>query len=331
MTLLKASILVLLASCLLACEPWGSMQQPTLTYQYSKRPLVDAVLSADGAQALSLSIDGVLSLWDNQSHSLIREWRDFDINETVYYAALSRNKQWAAVAGINYVSFLNVSKGEDLLNWQPRGLDNGVTITVLTLGLSNKDVWLGLSDGSIIHIDLPNKQQSMFTHHKGPIADIKISDNQQTILSSSTDGSVVYWEAKTGLTLNEREQNYRITSLALHQKSSKVFLSDALKSQIVWDLQDPTISRKISYISPARTFQESLFVDDGRKLITASPGHSITLWDVKSGKELNQWQVGSHSSTSTVLAMANGHYTVLHTLSSDGVLAVWDIDIHSIE
>lgn len=325
MILLKVSIVVILASCLLACEPSNSMQEPVSTYHYSKRPLIDAALTTDGSLALILSIDGVLSLWDNQANTLIREWRDFDINENVYYAALSRNKQLAAVAGKTQVSILNVSNGKIMLSWQPQGFDKDATITVLKLGHSDKDVWLGLSDGSIISVDLQNNKQSMFARHQGAVADIKISDNQQTILSSSTDGSVVYWEAANGGIINEREQNHRITSLSIHEASHRVFVSDALKSQLVWDLRKQTIISQLSYFRGARTFRESLFVDDGRKLITASSKHKITLWDVRSGEELNKWQASSHSTASTVLAMANGHYGQLHTLNSDGVLEVWDI------
>ena len=331
MMLLKASIIALLASCLLACEPSNSKQQAISRFQYSERPMVDATLSADGSRALMLSIDGLLSLWDNQSHTLIRVWRDFDLNENVYYAALSRNKQLAAVAGKTHISILNVSSGETLLSWQAKGFDKDATITVLKLGHTDKDVWIGMSDGSIISVDLQNNQQSIFAHHQGPVADINISDNQQHILSSSTDGSVVYWNAANGDMINEREQNYRITSLAIHGASQRVFLSDALKSQLVWSLREQNIISQLSYFRGARTFRESLFVDDGRKLITASSKQKITLWDVKSGEELTQWHTSALSLSSSVFAMAIGHGNQLHTLTSDGVLEVWDIDTQSIK
>jgi WD40 repeat protein len=75
----------------------------------------------------------------------------------------------------------------------------------------------------------------VFAQHQGPIADIKLSDNQQTILSSSTDGSPVYWDTSDGSKVNEREQNYRITSLSTHKARQRIFVSDALKAQLVWD------------------------------------------------------------------------------------------------
>jgi WD40 repeat protein len=106
MILLKASLIIILASSLLACEPSKAMQQPLSSYQYSEQALVDAALTPDGTQALILSIDGILSLWDNQTNTLIKEWRDFDINENVYHAALSRNKQLVAVAGKTKISIL---------------------------------------------------------------------------------------------------------------------------------------------------------------------------------------------------------------------------------
>jgi hypothetical protein len=64
-----------------------------------------------------------LSLCDNQSNTLIREWRDFGINENVYLAALSHNKQLAAVAGKTQVAILQINNGETLLSWQPQGFD----------------------------------------------------------------------------------------------------------------------------------------------------------------------------------------------------------------
>jgi WD40 repeat protein len=325
MILLKTSLIIILASSLLACEPSKAMQQPLSRYQYSEQALVDAAITPDGTQALILSIDGILSLWDNQTNTLIKEWRDFDINENVYHAALSRNKQLVAVAGKTQISILNVTKGETFPSWQPRGFDKDATITVLKLGHSHKNVWIGMSDGSVISVDLENNKQSMFAHHRGPVADIKISDNQQHILSSSTDGSVVYWNASNGSRIKEREQDFRITSLSIHEPSHRVFVSDALKSQLVWDMQEQTIISQLSYIRGVRTFRESLFVDNGRKLITASSKQKITLWDVRSGEELNKWQVTAHSPASIVLAMANGHYGKLHTLNSDGILEVWDI------
>ncbi|MFT4747537.1 MAG: WD40 repeat protein [Congregibacter sp.] len=61
----------------------------------------------------------------------------------------------------------------------------------------------------------------MFAHHQGPVTDIRISDNQQTILSSSTDGTVVYWDISNGKVINELKQNHRITSLSIHEASQK--------------------------------------------------------------------------------------------------------------
>ena len=333
MILLKVAIVLILANCLLACEPENSIPQAKSSHQYSERPLVAAALSSDASQALMLSIDGVLSLWDTHSRTLLRQWHQpaFDINENVYYAALSANQQFVAVAGRTRVSVLSVNKGDTLVSWQPKGFDTDATITVLELGHSNENVWLGMSDGSIITVDLLNNKQSMFAHHQGPVADIQISDNQQKILSSSTDGSVVYWNAADGSVLNEREQNYRITSLAIDPASQRVFLSDALKSQLIWSLSEQNILSQLSYFGGARTFRESLFIDQGRKLITASSKQKITLWQVRSGGELGQWQASAKSMASTVFAMASARYGQVHTLTSDGVLEVWQIDRHIIE
>ena len=169
----------------------------------------------------------------------------------------------------------------------------------------------------------------MFAHHRGPVADIRISVDQQKILSSSTDGSVVYWNAVNGNVINEREQNYRITSLAFHQPSQKVFLSDALKSQFIWDLAQQKVSTQLNYFSGARTFREALFVDNGLKLLTASSKYQITLWDVNTGEELKQLQASAFSTASSIVSMANGHNGQLHTLTSDGVLEIWDINAYS--
>jgi WD40 repeat protein len=327
LSLAKKILLFFLVSITLACEPTSSIDQAIFSHQYGERPLMDAHLSEDASQAITLSIDGVLSIWDNQTHSIIREWHSFDIKENLYLAVLSRNKQLAAVAGKTQISILDVGSGKTLISWRPQGFDKDASITVIALGNSEKNVWLGLSDGTIISVDLKSNKQSMFAHHKGPIADIRLTEDQQHILSSSTDGSVVYWNASDGKILNEREQNYRITSLSIHEASRKVFVSDALKTQIIWDLANEKIVSKLDYFRGARTFRESLFVDNGRKLITASSKQILSLWDVRTGIEISSWNISSSTSSTNVVAMANGHNGQLYTLSSDAILEIWNINI----
>ena len=115
--------------------------------------------------------------------------------------------------------------------------------------------------------------------------------------------------------------------MSIHEASRKVFVSDALKTQIIWDLANEKIVSKLDYFRGARTFRESLFVDNGRKLITASSKQILSLWDVRTGIEISSWNISSSTSSTNVVAMANGHNGQLYTLSSDAILEIWNINI----
>jgi WD40 repeat protein len=320
-------IVVVVTAFLVACNQASTIPiHAKITHKYTQQGLVDAALTKDAEHAVTLTVDRVLSVWDNQTKTLIRQWREFDMSENLYRAAISENKEIVAVAGKKSLSVLNVETGQPRVSWRPAGFNEDASISYLLLDYSGNNVWLGLTDGSIIVVDLLNNKQSMFAQHSGPISAIKLSDNMEYVWSSSTDGSIVYWHSASGKILQQREERHRITSLAIDQTTQKVFSSDALNSHLIWDARNQLVISGLNYVRGLRTFRKSLFFDGGNKLLTTSSKQEVSTWDVRSGDEIMSWQVEAYSMGTTVLAIAEGSFGRVTTLTSDGVLQVWNIN-----
>jgi len=328
--LLSALIICLLST---GCSDPRATLTGQVIKRYSDVPVIDADLSINGDISAIMDINQKLAIWNNETQQLVNAWSAKHFNQVQYHVVLSGDNQVVATAGKNWLSLFSTSTGEKLASWQVSGFDPEATISQLLLDDSGNKIFIGLTEGSVVVVDLAKSQRSQFQLHDGVINKLLLADRGEAVLSGSFDGMVSFWQIDTGESLWQKQQKFRVTGLALDGLKQQVFISDALNSQQILNFSlDQEASQsssqtpvQLDYLQRFRTFRAAIFLSDGRRLVTASSKYQIYLWDVKSGQELAQGNIRSFSMGSTVLDFARDHQGNVISLSSDGVLQRWSI------
>jgi WD40 repeat protein len=154
--------------------------------------------------------------------------------------------------------------------------------------------------------------------HKLPFNHIDISANGRTLITSSLDGSVRFWDTKTGQNTGSLEG--RIFDLG--PKGKRIIVTSLLgdKTAYLWDItknhEIVTLTGHTDGISTVA------YNPDGRMVATGSRDESIRLWDVATGKEKNKL-TGHTGDIKTLVFSPDGH--TLASSSEYGAVRLWDV------
>ena len=312
-------VLLLLNAC---SEPLPKLTS-VFTKQYLNEPLLDAQLSKDATLSVMLSVSQNVLIFDNQSQKLIHQWPKNHFDFQVNMLALSANNKVLGTAGANSVSIWDVTSGELVAKWPVKGFDEDSQISAFYIGQSGEIVLVGMTDGSVLTFDLKNAKQSMFAIHDGAVKKLILTSDSNNIVSGGVDGVVAFWRAVDGKILQSKELPFRITCLAIDDTAQRLFVSDALGEQYIWDLVKQQKVTDLDYFERFRWFRQALFVQ-GNQVLTSSPKRELTLWDINTGKALKLAEIRGFSMGSTTYSMAlDASKERLVTLSSDAILQVW--------
>lgn len=108
--------------------------------------------------------------------------------------------------------------------------------------------------------------------------------------------------------------------------AGEVFISDALKTQQLWNSVTGEVGGELTYLKRHEWFRHALFVTDSSQLITTSPKTQLTVWDLSTLESQDSWSVTGTGFGSTVEAMVLTSPDTLRTLSSDGIVEDWALD-----
>ncbi|MDO6447472.1 WD40 repeat domain-containing protein [Colwellia sp. 1_MG-2023] len=292
-------------------------------HQLTSSALVDADISSDGKYSVILDVKNTVSLWQNSTYSHIKQWPSTMFTHQQYYVMLANNHQWLVVAGKHSVTLISVNGNLKPLTWRVKGFDPDAEISQILINSMGTKVIIGLTEGSIVVVDISNSLKSQFALHDGPVNHLNFSDNEQKLVSASLDGQVIKWDLASGKVIWSNEQPFRITSLAFDDLSQRLFVSDALNNQTFFSINKGQEISSLSYFERNRYFREALFLSSAKKLLTSSSKYQISLWDVMSGKEISQGEIKAYNFGSTVLDFAVNENDDVLTLSSDAVLELW--------
>ncbi|MBU2391938.1 MAG: hypothetical protein KKH70_01105, partial [Gammaproteobacteria bacterium] len=82
-------------------------------------------------------------------------------------------------------------------------------------------------------------------------------------------------------------------------------------------------------LARAQIITAARFSPNGKWLVTGSPSRALILWDVATGKKLQQWQVrailNSRPASAVIHAVAFLNDSQIISESSSGVAEVWEI------
>ena len=325
MSYISRLLLVLLSTFLFGCTDELKDLKAVSFHKFVEVGVVDADLSEDGQLSALLDINQNISIFNNTNKQKMIEYPSSLFKELQYHIVLSGDKSIIASAGKKYITLLSINTGKVIATWQVKGFSEDIQITKILLNYSGDNVYIGLNEGSIVNVDLKYNKRSLHKIHNSSVTKLVMHNNGQSIFSAGNDGTVVQWHAYTGENIFSTELSQRITSLAHDSFNEKVFISDALKAQKIISLTSIESDSSLEYSERFRFFRQAIFLSNGSKLFTASSKFQLSLWDTQSGREIGFGNVRSYNFGSMILDFAVTKHEDVYSISSDGVLEVWNI------
>ncbi|MCP4525294.1 MAG: WD40 repeat domain-containing protein, partial [Aestuariibacter sp.] len=138
------------------------------------------------------------------------------------------------------------------------------------------------------------------------------------------DGLVVRWDKQHKAPEQTLTVPHRVTSLEVGP-DDKVFVSDALETQIIWQSQRNEIISELTYWDRFQWFRVARFAPINQWIITSSPKTELYIWHLANGEPAAQWRAEVQGVGSAILDMRFTNPATLRTITSDGVLQDWDL------
>jgi WD40 repeat protein len=242
--------------------------------------------SPKGLMLASGSSDHTVKLWDAASGRELRTLGGH--SQEVNSVAFSPDgRVLASGSRDNTVKLWDVASGREL-----RTLSGHSMVMSVAFSPDGRVLASGSWDNSIKLWDVASGDElRILSGHSSPVASVAFSSDGHTLASGSYDNTVKLWEVTSGRALG-----------SLSGRSGAEADADTpLSVRAVWSVA---------------------FSPDGHTLASGSWDHSVRLWDVGSGNEL-QTLSGHSSSVNSVAFSPDGH--TLASGSSDHTVKLWEI------
>lgn len=205
-------------------------------------------------------------------------------------------------------------------------------ITSFDLSLDDQLLISGSKDMTIKLWEFPSgKLQQTFSDHYEPIISVGISDNKQTLVTSSVSGKILVWNLKTQalmrslLTNNTWGLEGTIRTAATDRRGQLVASSGWGGILLLQDLQSGKIIRISS--NSLGSEQALAVFPSGKTVVSSSSDGKFQFWDAATGRLTKSFSSGasgsSFESISTLALSFDGR--VMASGGWDGSILLWDL------
>jgi RNA polymerase sigma factor (sigma-70 family) len=254
-------------------------------------------LSPDGRQLACCGYD--VSIWDFETGKLLRELGAGRCSAIAYSPdgtkiAVSREYQ---ATWLIYDS----ATGRELAKWSPEGAKNWTLIASLAFSADGKQL------AALVH---------------------EFREVNPGVLNA-VSSRVRLWDAEKGTagkTLGPIDDD--IAAIALEPTTKQLATIGKDNTIRLWDLATGECQRQISVKKRADSIKALRFSTDGQRCVVCGSGKSLSILNVKDGKELLHIKIGDKNYTSPV-AMAlspDGRTLAYGKLYGESCVRVWDVD-----
>lgn len=322
MLLTRVNLIIIILSLMSLCACQPITPKPEQSFIHSTHGSVDAFLSKDSNWLLVSSQTNQVQLWNLQEQALTYIWQQSSTKHNpVYLTHISAGNEYAALASRTEFSLWNMHSGKNIGYWQVKDSN----IRDIVVNRTGSKVVLGKSNGDILIFNPQTQEQVTFFAHSQKINKISLSDDGQFLISSSNDYTALLWDMNKKAIVQRFVHPQRITQVAISADNQLVFVSSGAYAAIYKRQTGEEVSR-LSPSNHQQSYTAVRFSKGANWLATGSPDRQLMLWQVQTGKLVNQWQVATKQdnpiSGATVYSLAFKDGMILSD-SSSGITEYW--------
>ncbi len=316
-------VVFLVSVQIVACTPEPEPVSDIGRWQLSDKLILSAELSKQGQHTALLFPQGQIAVWDNDAKQKIIEWGAPDVLSDTTMMQLDESGRYLLSANRNVVQIWDSGSSASVGSLNLSAQLGDASITSLTFQRAPFAFVIGTSGGDILFANTRNNEYYLARQHDADVVKLKVS-LEGHVYSAGNDGQVVRWDSQSKTPVQTLTVPHRVTSLEVGA-DSKVFVSDALESQVIWQSQRNEIISELAYWERFQWFRVARFSPVHQWIITSSPKTELFIWQLANGKPVAQWRAEAQGFGSAVLDMRFTNPATLRTITSDGVLQDWDL------
>lgn len=173
---------------------------------------------------------------------------------------------------------------------------------------------------SVALAKVENRPPITLEGHTGTVTRVVFSQDDQLVVSASTDKTAKIWKAIDGKELFTLKGHLDTVITAQFSPDGNLVLTSSLdKTAKIWKVSDGSLVATLSGHTEA--LQDAIFSPDGKQIVTISHDKTAKIWDAATGNLIN-----------TLVSHEKGIYSVIYskdsklivTTSADKTIKIWD-------
>jgi WD40 repeat protein len=162
-----------------------------------------------------------------------------------------------------------------------------------------------------------------FGGHTDLVDFIAISPDERTILSASSDDTLILWNIETGQILRRFEYNSDLTFVVFSPDGRTAISGGRDTTIVLWDVKTGDIIRRFTEYE--NEIYQIAFSPDGRTILAGGKGDdsSVVQLDIETGQIIRRFE-GHEGNVEGIEFVLDG--SAFLSMSSDGVLILWDFE-----
>jgi WD40 repeat protein len=276
--------------------------------------VMGSALSPDGTRALSGGNDQTVRLWDVATGREVRPLADN--RNRVHFAELSDGGRAALSLTVDgTLAFWDGTSGREVVSttangkYEQAGISPDGRLGLLVAG--SEPTVVDATTGGVL---------ATLRGHQGAITGWAFTRDGERIVTSSLDGTVRVWKARTGVEEKQYDLGMEPTRLGvLDARTVYIGGKDGVIRE--WDLEAKTPLARFEGKGAVLALQLS---PDGKELLSIHPGPEFVMWDLASHAARSRWKLG-HTDHFKSLDVSPG-LRLVALLTTEGTLRLLDSD-----
>ncbi|MCP4948100.1 MAG: WD40 repeat domain-containing protein, partial [Aestuariibacter sp.] len=316
------AVLLVSVQCV-ACTPEPEPVNDIGRWQITDSFILSAALSKQGQHTALLFPQGRLAVWDNNTQKRLVDWHAPEVLPDTSMMHMGESARYLLSATRTVVQIWDATSAAPAGSFDLSAQLDDASITSLRFILAPHSFVVGTSGGDILFADTRSDEYHLAHQHDADVVKLIMSPDGE-LYSAGNDGLVVRWDKQHKAPEQTLTVPHRVTSLEVGP-DDKVFVSDALETQIIWQSQRNEIISELTYWDRFQWFRVARFAPINQWIITSSPKTELYIWHLANGEPAAQWRAEVQGVGSAILDMRFTNPATLRTITSDGVLQDWDL------